>query len=157
MSKRKTLKAWDAINGAEGCCIATIDGEVEDMIYVKDIKAKIEKEKSEIKVLGQTGTKHKATGWKGTGSMTMYYATTLFRKMIVKYVDEGVDTYFDLLIENEDPSSEIGKQTIILKQVNIDEVDIAKLDIDSKELDEELNFTFNGVEIRSEFDKVVGE
>ena len=62
-----------------------------------------------------------------------------------------------MLIENEDPSSEIGKQTIILKQVNIDEVDIAKLDIDSKELDEELNFTFNGVEIRSEFDKVVGE
>ena len=46
MAKRKTLKAWDAINGAEGCCIATIDGEVEDMIYVKDIKAKIEKEKA---------------------------------------------------------------------------------------------------------------
>ena len=46
MAKRKTLKAQDAINGAEGCCIATIDGEVEDMIYVKDIKAKIEKEKA---------------------------------------------------------------------------------------------------------------
>ena len=60
MAKRKTLKAWDAINGAEGRCIATIDGNVEDMIYVKDIEAKIEKEKSEIKVLGQTGTKHKA-------------------------------------------------------------------------------------------------
>lgn len=157
MSKRKTLKAWDVINGAEGRCIATIDGEVEDMIYVKDVEAKIEKEKEEIKVLGQTGTKHKATGWKGTGSMTMRYATTLFRKLMVKYVDDGVDIYFDLLIENEDPSSEIGKQTIILKQVNIDNINIAKLDIDSKALEEELDFTFNGVEIRNEFDEVVGE
>ena len=72
-------------------------------------------------------------------------------------MDEGVDTYFDLLIENEDPSSDIGKQTIILKQVNLDGIDIAKLDIDSKELDEELDFTFNGVEIRNEFGQVVGE
>ena len=64
---------------------------------------------------------------------------------------------FDLLIENEDPSSEIGKQTIILKQVNIDNINIAKLDIDSKALEEELDFTFNGVEIRNEFDEVVGE
>lgn len=157
MAKRKTLKAWDAINGAEGRCIATIDGDVEDMIYVKDIEATVEKEKSEIKVLGQTGTKHKANGWKGKGKMTMYYATSLFRKMMAKYMDEGIDTYFDLLIENEDPTSDIGKQTIILKQVNIDDINIAKLDIGSKELDEELNFTFNGAEIRNEFDEVAGE
>lgn len=157
MAKRSTLKAWDAINGAEGRCVATIDGNVEEMIYVKNIEAKVEKEKSEIKVLGQTGTKHKATGWKGTGSMTMYYATTLFRKMIAKYIDEGIDTYFDLLIENDDPSSEIGKQTIILKQVNLDGVNIAKLDIDSTELDEDIDFTFNGVEIRNEFEQVIGE
>ncbi len=157
MAKRKTLKAWDAINGAEGRCIATIDGDVEDMIYVKDVEATVEKEKSEIKVLGQTGTKHKANGWKGKGKMTMYYATSLFRKMMAKYMDEGIDTYFDLLIENEDPTSDIGKQTIILKQVNIDDINIAKLDIGSKELDEELNFTFNGAEIRNEFDEVAGE
>lgn len=152
-----TLKAWDAINGAAGRCVATIDGEIEDMIYVKNIKAKVEKKKSEIKVLGQTGAKHKANGWKGTGSMHMYYATSLFRKMMSTYMQDGIDTYFDLLIENEDPSSEIGRQTIILKQVNIDSVDIAKLDINSTELDEEMDFTFNGVEIRNAFDAVEGE
>ena len=152
-----TLKAWDAINGAAGRCVATIGNDIEDMIYVKNIRAKVEKKKTEIKVLGQTGAKHKANGWKGTGTMTMYYATSLFRKMMSKYMDEGIDTYFDLLIENEDPTSDIGKQTIILKQVNIDDINIAKLDIGSKELDEELNFTFNGAEIRNEFDEVAGE
>lgn len=152
-----TLKAWDAINGATGRCVATIDGDVEDMIYVKNIRAKVEKTKNEIRVLGQTGTKHKATGWKGTGTMKMYYCTSKFREMMVKYIDEGVDTYFELLIENKDPSSEIGKQTIILNNVNINSMDIAKLDIDSTELDEEIEFTFSGVEVRKAFDELEAE
>lgn len=152
-----TLKAWDAINGAEGICYATIDKKREDMIYVKNIEAKIEKNKSEIKVLGQTGTKHKANGWKGTGKMNMYYVTSTFRELMSDYVRNGVDTYFDLYITNEDPSSEIGKQEIWLKQVNIDSIMIAKLDINSTELDEELTFTFNDIEILEKFEKVVGE
>ena len=89
--------------------------------------------------------------------MTMYYTTSLFRKMMSTYIHKGIDTYFELLIENDDPSSDIGKQTIILKQVNINNIDIAKLDINSTELDEEIDFTFNDVEIRNEFDDVVGE
>ncbi len=152
-----TLKAWDAINGAAGTCTAKIDSKTEDMIYVKNIRARVEKKKSEIKVLGQTGAKHKANGWKGTGTMTMYYATSLFRSMMKEYISKGIDTYFELTIENNDPSSDIGKQIIILKQVNIDNVDIAKLDINSTELDEEIDFTFNDVEVRREFDQVEGE
>lgn len=152
-----TLKAWDAINGAEGICYAVIDGSREEMIYVKNVEAKIEKRKSEIKVLGQTGAKHKANGWKGSGKMNMYYVTSAFRKMMVEYIKTGKDTYFDLYIVNEDPSSEIGRQQIWLKQVNIDSLVIGKLDINSTELDEDIDFTFNDVEILDEFDKAIGE
>lgn len=152
-----TLKAWDAINGAQGICYAVINGSKEEMIYVKNVDAKIEKEKSEIKVLGQTGAKHKANGWKGSGSMTLYYTTSIFRKMMLDYVKTGKDLYFEMIIQNEDPASEIGKQTICLKQVNIDNVSIAKLDINSTELDEDISFTFNDVEMLNEFDEVIGE
>lgn len=152
-----TLKAWDAINGAEGICYAVINGNQEEMIYVKNIEAKVEKEKSEIKVLGQTGAKHKANGWKGSGTMNMYYVTSAFRKMMIEYIKKGKDTYFDLYIVNEDPSSEIGKQQIWLKQVNINSLVIGKLDINSTELDEDIEFTFNDVEILQEFDKAIGE
>lgn len=152
-----TLKAWDTINGAAGMCYSVIDGIRENMIYVKDIDATIDKEKSEIKVLGQTGIKYKANGWKGTGKMTMYYATTKYREQMLKYIKTGVDTYFDLIIENYDPTSEIGTQKVILKQVNINNTNIAKLDINSTELDETVEFTFNDVEIISDFDQVVGE
>ena len=41
--------------------------------------------------------------------------------------------------------------------MNINNIDLAKLDINSTELDEEIEFTFNDVEIRNEFNQVVGE
>ena len=63
----------------------------------------------------------------------------------------------DLYIENEDPSSDAGKQKIWLKNVNFDKIILAKLDVDSTELDEEVSFTFDGAEILNEFDEVEGE
>ncbi|MCD8159406.1 MAG: phage tail tube protein [Clostridiales bacterium] len=157
MTYTQTLKTWDAINGAMGCVYAKVDGSVEEMFYVKDIEAVITKKKSEIKVLGYVGTKTKATGWSGSGTMNMYYCTSYFRKMMLEYANSGVDTYFDLYIENEDPSSEIGTQRIWLKRVNINTVNIGKLNTDSTELSETIDFTFDGVEILESFDEVEGE
>lgn len=152
-----TLKAWDAINGALGTCYANINGNKEEMLYVKNIEAKIKKNKREIKVLGQTGVKHKATGWSGTGTMTIYYSTSKFRQLMIEYISSGKDVYFDIIIENKDNSSNIGRQAIILKQVNIDNMTMAKLDINSTELDEEISFTFNDVSILESFNDIVGE
>ncbi len=157
MTYTQTLKAWDAINGTMGCCYAKVDGSVEEMFYVKDIEAVINKKKSEIRVLGYTGTKTKATGWTGTGTMNMYYCTSYFREMMVNYAKTGEDTYFDLYIENEDPSSEIGAQRIWLKRVNINNVDIGKLNVNNTELSETIEFTFDGVEILESFTEVEGE
>ncbi len=152
-----TLKAWDTINGALGTCYLNIDGKKEEVLYLKNIEAKVKKTKREIKVLGQTGTKHKSSGWIGSGTMKVYYSTSKFREMMLKYIKEGKDTYFEIIIENNDPSSDIGRQSIALKQVNIDNVVMSKLDINSTELDEELSFTFNDIEILESFVPVVGE
>ena len=152
-----TLKAWDTINGALGTCYVNIDGKKEEVLYLKDIEAKIKKNKREIKVLGQTGTKHKSSGWVGTGKMTVYYSTSKFRELMLKYVKEGKDTYFEIIVENNDPASDIKRQSIALKQVNIDNVTMAKLDINSTELDEEMTFTFNDVDILDSFEEIVGE
>ena len=152
-----TLAVESVVNGAMGRCIATIDGNVEELFYVKNIEVSVEKEKGEIKVLGQTGTKHKANGWSGSGSMTIYYCTSKFRAMMMRYIKEGVDTYFDILIENEDPSTKIGKQTAIVKGVNLDSIVMAKLDIDSTELDEDIDFTFNYIDLLNEFGEVIVE
>ena len=145
------MKAADAISGKEGTLFATIDGEVVPILECKSISAKIEKQKSEFKAIGYRGVQHKATGWKGTGALIVYYATSMFAKMIIEYAKDGVDKYFTLEITNDDPTSSIGKQTIFLFDVNMDDAEIAKLDTDAEFLDQQMNFTFSGVEMPNEF------
>lgn len=145
------LKAVDTISGQEGKAYATINNQVEEMFYVKTLEATVEKEKAEIKTLGRRGTQHKATGWSGSGSMTIFYTTTRFRQLMLDYIKNGVDTYFDILVINEDPSSGIGKQTVTLKGVNLNSVIMAKLDTDSEALEEEVEFTFEDVDVQDSF------
>ena len=147
------MKLSDAINAAEGRAYTIIGGTREEMFYLRNIEAKAEKDKAEGKTLGRRGTQHKANGWKGSGSANLYYVTTQFRKMMLKYIKKGVDTYFDVQIVNEDPSSSIGAQTIVLRDVNLDSVIMAKLDVDAEFLDEDVDFTFEDVDILDSFGK----
>ncbi|MCM3268172.1 phage tail tube protein [Paenibacillus elgii] len=151
MADQKVLHARDTISGQEGRAYATINGNKEEMFYVKKLEAKVEKEKAEIKALGRRGTQSKAKGWKGTGSMTIYYITTLFREIMNEYMVSGKDTYFDITVTNEDPSSSVGMQTVIIKNVNLDSVIMASLDTGSDTLEEEISFTFDGIEIKDRF------
>ncbi|WP_337100939.1 phage tail tube protein [Paenibacillus sp. YIM B09110] len=148
------LNAGDTISGQEGRAYANINGINEEMFYIKTLEASIEKTKAEIKTLGHRGLQHKATGWSGTGSMTIYYVTTKFRQMMLDYVKTGIDSYFDVVIVNEDPASSIGKQTVTLYNVNLNKVIIGKLDTESEALEEELEFTFEGVDIEVPFNKL---
>ena len=149
------LKAGDIISGQEGKITAVIDGVVEVLGYVKSAEGTMEKQKSEIKVLGHRGTQHKTTGWSGSGSMNLYYITSIFRKMALKYAKTGVDTSFDLTVENNDPGSTVGKQTVVFYGCNTDSTTLAKLDVDNTELDEDLDFTFDDFDILDEFGKPV--
>lgn len=145
------MRAEDAISGKLGKAFSTINGEVHEMLYLKNIEATAEKSKVEVPVLGRTGTQHKAGGWSGTGTATVYYATSKFRELMLEYIKTGKDTYFDILVENDDPTSNIGQQTTILKGVNLDSVIMAKLDVESETLDEDISFTYNDVDITNKF------
>ena len=122
---------------------------------VKTIEATVEKAKSEIKAIGRRMTGHKTTGMNGTGSMTLYYLTPLFRSYLKQYKDSGVDLYFDMVIENEDPTSAAGKQTTLLLNCNLDSTVLAKLDGDSDDpLEEDADFTFDDFDILTPFNKI---
>ncbi|MFL1677486.1 phage tail tube protein [Paenibacillus dendritiformis] len=148
------LQAKDTISGREGRAFAQIDGKNEEMFYVKTLEAKIEKQKAEVKVLGSRSVQHKAAGWTGTGSMTIYYMTPLFRNMMLDYIKHGKDTNFIIQITNEDPMSSIGTQTVCLKNVNLNSVVMAKLDTESDVLEEEVEFTFDDVDILNNFNNI---
>lgn len=147
------LEFKDTISGQEARAYITIDGRNEELFYAKKLESKIEKEKSEGKTLGKRGKQSKAKGYKGTGTLTIYYVTSLFIELMVKYIKTGVDTYFDLTVINEDPTSSIGKQTVVLKNCNFDEVSIATFDLDSDALEEDMSFTFDDIDLLDKFKK----
>ncbi len=149
------MQASDTISGQEGRAYATINGQVEEMFYIKSLEAKVEKEKAEVKTLGHRGTQHKSIGWSGSGSMTIYYVTSVFRQLMLDYIKHGRDTYFSVVVVNEDPASSIGKQTVTLKKVNLNSVVMAKLDTEAEGLDEEIEFTFEDVDIQDKFTKPI--
>ena len=149
------LKSYDPISGKEGVAYAKINGNNEELFFAKTIEASVEKAKSEIKAIGRRMTGHKTTGMSGSGKMTLYYLTPLFRQMLKQYKDTGVDIYFDLVVENNDPSSSAGKQTTLLMDCNLDSVLLTKLDGDSDDpLEEDADFTFEDYDILQEFTKI---
>jgi core tail protein len=151
----KTLNSGDTISGREGRAYVKINGNNEELFMAKTIEATVEKAKSEIKAIGRRMTGHKTTGMNGTGSMTLYYLTPLFRSYLKQYKDSGVDLYFDMVIENEDPTSAAGKQTTLLLNCNLDSILLAKLDGDSDDpLEEDADFTFDDFDILTPFNKI---
>ena len=148
----KTLNAPDTISGKEGRAYAKIDGNYEDLFFAKTIESTVEKSKSEVKAIGKRMTGHKTTGGNGTGSMTLYYMTPLFRQMIKQWKETGQDIYFDMVIENDDQESSAGKQSVLLIDCNLDSVVLGKLDGDSDDpLDEDVDFTFEDFDILTPF------
>ena len=148
----RTLNAPDTISGKEGRAYAKINGNNEDLFMAKNIESTVEKAKSEIKAIGKRMTGHKTTGGNGTGAMTLYYLTPLFRDMIKQWTETGVDVYFDMVVENDDPESSAGKQSILLIGCNLDSTILAKLDGDSDDpLDEDVDFTFEDFDILTPF------
>ena len=148
------LRAKDTVNGALGTCFAIIDGKRHELMQVKNIKAKVKKTRTSIPILGLTAKQHKSGGWEGTGTMTVYYVSSLFREVMLTYMQDGKDTYFELLLTNEDPTGDTGRQTVLLKDVNIEEMLIGKLDVDEAAMEEEMKFTFGSVELLDKFDVI---
>ncbi len=156
MSKNVTMKAKDALSAKAAKCFVTIDGNRYNFMQAINLEAKIEKIKTEIPILGRSSKGNKANGTKGTGKATFYYNTSIFRKLLYKYKETGEDIYFDIQITNEDATSAAGRQTIILKDCNMDSGIIAKFDADGETLDEEMDFTFEDWEIPEEFNMLEG-
>ena len=152
----QSMNAKDAVSAYLAECFVTIEGNRYNFMQAINLEASIEKTKSEIPILGRTGKGNKTTGWKGSGSATFHYNTSIFREQLYRYKETGQDVYFDIQITNEDPTSSVGRQTIILKDCNVDGGILAKFDADAEYLDEDLDFTFEDWEMPEQFSHLQG-
>lgn len=145
------LKAGDVISGREGTAFMTIDGRNVPMFFLKTIEATVELVKTEVPVLGKRMNQQKVTGANGTGSMTIHKVTSEFANIAVNYMKSGTIPDITVKVTNDDPNSTIGRQTVLLKDVIFDSIVIAKLDVESETLDEDVDFTFSDTDILESF------
>lgn len=146
-----SMKAKDAISAKLAECYITISGNRYNFMQAINFEASFEKTKSEVPILGKTGSGNKSTGWKGTGSATFHYNTSIFREMMLRFKDTGEDVYFEIQVTNDDPTSAAGRQTLVFVDCNIDGGILAKFDADGEYLDEDMDFTFEDFKMPETF------
>ena len=151
-----TMNAWDALSAGLAECYVTIDGRRYRFMQAINLEASIEKKKMQVPVLGRMGRGNKGVGWSGSGKATFHYNSSLFRELLYRFKESGEDMYLDIQITNEDPVSSVGRQTVILKDCNLDGGVLAKFSAEDEYLEEELRFTFEDFEIPEKFTELVG-
>ncbi|MBO7712168.1 MAG: phage tail tube protein [Methanobrevibacter sp.] len=148
--------AKDAIAASMAECFVTISGNRYNFMQAINLEANIEKNKTEVPILGQTGKGHKSTGWSGTGSATFHFNTSIFAKLMETYKSTGEDVYFDIQVEIKDPTSSAGSYMVFLKNCNLDGGTLTKFDADADYLDSSFDFTFDDFAIPQEFNRLDG-
>ena len=154
--KAAVMNAKDAISASLAECFVTIKGNRYNFMQAINLEANFNKNKTEVPILGKTGKGNKATGWSGTGSATFHYNTSIFRQILKQYKETGEDVYFDIQITNEDPTSSVGRQTVVLIDCNIDGGILAKFGADAEYLEEDMDFTFEDFEMPETFQMLDG-
>ena len=152
----QTMLSKDAVSAALEVCFVTIRGNRYNFMQAINLEATMEKNKSEIPILGKTGKGNKANGWTGTGSAEFHFNSSIFRQMMYDYQMSGEDVYFEIQVTNNDPTSSVGSQTVILKDCNLDSVVLAAFDADGDNLTESIDFTFDSFEIPKKFNNLNG-
>ena len=151
-----TMWAGDVVYSSLAMAYMTMKGKRYKLFQARKLEAKIDKTKKEVGILGRTVKGNKSTGGKGTGKLTIYKNTGLFTELMIDFMKTGRDVYFDLQVTNNDPTSNAGPRTVILKDCNINTATIASFDVDGDWLEEELEFTFEAALLPQSFKQLDG-
>lgn len=141
----------DALNGKEGKAFMTLNGRNIEMFSLKKFQSDAEFQESDFKVVGTRLVQKKTTGVSLTGSMTIYYGTPHFLRILQEYLKTGKLPYFTLQVTNDDPSTSVGTQTVAFYNVKLQKLPIAILDAEADFLEMEVSFSYTGIEVLNYF------
>lgn len=154
----QTMAARNAVSAKMAECFVTIDGNRYNFMSAINVEVTMEKNKTEVPILGRMNRGHKSTSSTITGSAEFHLNTSIWRELAYRFQQTGEDVYFEMQITNEDiTASDIGRQTIILYGCNLDGVTLAKFDADSDDtLTESIDFTVEYFEMPEKFKMMDG-
>lgn len=145
------LNGRDAISTKDAKLYLTIAGHIIVMIEANKFTAKLEKNKEDVQTLGSRWKHKKTTSVEGTGTLGGILIRSTWLKYGLPYIQGGKDLYFDATLTIDDPTSRAGKQTVTLKDVNLDDIPIADFEADDGVMEFETDLTFEGVELVTPF------
>lgn len=150
------MEGQNAISGSLAQCSIDIGKNRYNFMQLIKFEAKMEKNVTEIPILGKTGKAHKSSGWKGTWTGTAHYNQSVIRSMLYDYKKDGTEKPFTITVINSDPTSDIGSQQIILNGCLTSGGILAKFDASAEYLEEEISGTFDEFEIGKGFNELPG-
>ena len=145
------MNAKDAVYGSLAECFVTIGDNRYNFMSLTEFESQWEVNVTEVPILGKVGMGHKAAGGKGTWSGTAHYNQSIFRKIADAYQKTGVMPYFEIQVTNEDPTSAVGRQTIIHHDCLCDTFTLAKFQAGEELLEEDLSGTFESWDMPESF------
>lgn len=161
-----TMKASDSISGKLGQCYITVPIDKEgkvistnkryNFMQLTDVEAKVEFNVTDVPILGKSGTGHKITGWKGSGTANFHYNTSMFAKIMQYFKDTGKEMRFTMQVVNDDTSSEAGQQITTLTDCLLSGATIAKLNTGTDTLTDSVSFTFDDYSVDQGFNTLSG-
>lgn len=146
------VETGELVSGKMGTAYIKINNETYELANLKEITATVENTIVEEQVLGKTMNCHKVIGSNGNGTATFLFNQTTLRKFAEMFKDTGTYLYFDLVVENNDPSTTIGSQKVYLRNCCFKQTVLARLDVSATEsLTEQGDFFFDDYVIEEPF------
>lgn len=148
------LLARDTVNGAEGKIFVTVDGKQIEVANCKNVTTNAEIQGDDMRVIGTRTIQNKSNGAKLTGTMVVYYGSSLWTDMVLQYINTGNMPHFDMQITNYDPTTSVGRQTMRYYGCELTgTVPMSILNSDEAMLSQEINFTYTRVALLDAFNE----
>ena len=139
----------DTVNGAEGTVYITRNGKQIEVIGLKNIQPVGGIQSTDMRSMGTRVIQDKPNGVKRTAKGKVYYGSNgsnLFQEMLLNYITKGVMEYFDVQINNTDPTVSMGSQIMAYYGCHLTgEIPLSILDDEKAMLDYEFNFAYTRV------------
>lgn len=139
-----TMDARDSITGSLAkCYITTQEGNRYNFMQALSLKATLSLKTVSVPILGKVSKEDKVIGWEGKGSAKFHYNTALVRNMLETFNNTYAMPEFTIQVQNEDPGSSVGIQTVILEGCQLKgDVLLTQFDTETEHLTEEIEFSF---------------
>lgn len=149
------LLARDTVNGAEGTIFVTRDGKNVEVVGMKNIQTTASIQSTDMRTIGTRSIQDKPNGAKQTGKGNVYYGSNgsnMFRDMVLNYIQNGVTEYFDIQINNTDPSTSVGNQIAAYYGCHLTgDIPLSILDDEQAMLAYDFNFAYTRVAMIQKF------